>query len=239
MSSGLSLLFSFTGGKILSEGINTPISFGAVEQTNVYGYQSGNFNRRVERSVDPLDVSRRAVASVIYELPFGRGKSWASSNGVVNTIIGGWQVSTIGTMQTGVPLVVRGASGPGGFADRPNSTGQSAAISNPTAERWFDTTQFVNPANFTFGNVGRVLPDVRNPGTNNWDLSIIKNTRLTERVSLQFRFESFNVANHVNLRFPNTNFSPGADGRNNSGAFGVITSARDARNQQFGLKLIF
>jgi hypothetical protein len=239
MSKGLSLLFSYTGGKILSEGINTPISFGAVEQTNVYGYQSGKFNRHVERSVDPLDISQRAVASALYELPFGKGKPWASGSRAVNSIIGGWQLNVVGTMQTGPPVVVRGASGPGGFADRPDSTGRGAAISNPSAQRWFDTTQFVNPANFTFGNLGRVLPDVRNPGTNNWDFSAIKNTSITERFTLQFRFESFNVLNHVNLRLANGNFSPGADGKNNSGSFGVITSSRDARNQQVGLKLIF
>jgi hypothetical protein len=140
-------------------------------------------------------------------------------------------------MQTGIPLMIRGGSN--NLADRPNSTGVSAKLDNPTRERWFDTSQFVNPPIYTFGNVGRVLGDVRAPGTINWDLSVIKNTRLTERFNLQFRAEAFNFLNWVNLGIPNTSFTAGADGRNVNGAFGTITTARDARNVQFGLKLIF
>jgi hypothetical protein len=115
----------------------------------------------------------------------------------------------------------------------------SAKLDERSASRWFDTTQFINPPNFTFGNIGRVLPDVRSPGTVNFDFSLIKDTRIKERARLQFRTEAFNVLNHVNLGFPNATFSPGPDGRNRSGNFGVITSARDARIMQFGLKLIF
>ena len=119
-----------------------------------------------------------------------------------NRLIGGWQVNTIGVMQTGIPLLIGGANNQ--RATRPDSTGKSAALDNPTAQRWFDTTQFVNPAPFTFGNVGRVLPNVRTPGTVNWDLSFIKNTKFTERFNLQFRTEMFNFMNHVNLGAPNT-----------------------------------
>jgi len=89
------------------------------------------------------------------------------------------------------------------------------------------------------GNVGRALPDVRTPGTLNFDFSAIKDSRITERLSLQFRAESFNFLNHVNLGAPNTTFRAGPDGKNSSGTFGVINSARDARVIQFGMKLIF
>jgi hypothetical protein len=84
-----------------------------------------------------------------------------------------------------------------------------------------------------------VLPDVRNPGVVNVDLSIIKDFSIKERARIQFRAESFNVANHVNLGFPNATFVPGANGLNNSSTFGTITSARDARSIQLGMKLIF
>jgi hypothetical protein len=97
----------------------------------------------------------------------------------------------------------------------------------------------VNPPNFTFGNVGRALPDVRTPGTVNFDLSLLKNTRITERVNLQFRAEAFNFLNHVNLGAPNTTFAAGPDGKNSSASFGTISSARDARVMQLGLKVIF
>ena len=98
---------------------------------------------------------------------------------------------------------------------------------------------FVNPPLYTYGDLGRVLPDVRTPGTVNFDLSLIKDTIVGERLNVQFRAEAFNVMNHVNLRAPNTSFSAGADGFNRSATFGTITSARDARVVQFGLKLIF
>jgi hypothetical protein len=68
---------------------------------------------------------------------------------------------------------------------------------------------------------------------------VIKDTRITEHVNLQFRAESFNFLNHVNLGAPNVSFSPGANGRNASASFGTISSARDARINQLGLKVIF
>jgi hypothetical protein len=231
MSHGLSVLFSYTGGKVISDSLATPVNFGPIEQANEISWQVGKYNRRLNRSVDPDDVSSRGVVSILYELPFGRGHR------VTDKLIGGWQVNTIGTMQTGLPLILRGASN--FLADRPNSTGKSAKLDNPSRNGWFDTNQFINPPDFTYGNIGRVLPDVRTPGTVNWDLSLMKNTKITERVNLQFRAEAFNFLNHVNLGSPNVTFTAGADGKNRSGSFGLITSARDARIGQLGLKLIF
>jgi hypothetical protein len=237
MSGGLAFLASYTKAKLISDSVENPVNFGAVEQTGVVGYQNGKFNRRAERSIDPTDVAQRLVLSAVYELPMGKGKRWSSSNRAVNSLIGGWQVNLIATMQGGIPVVVRGASN---FrADRPNSTGVSAKLDNATAARWLNPDAFVNPPNFTLGNVGRTLPDVRSPSLTNFDLSLIKDTVLREGLRLQFRAESFNVVNHVNLRFPNATFSPGPDGKNVSGVFGVIASSRDARIGQLGLKLIF
>jgi hypothetical protein len=98
---------------------------------------------------------------------------------------------------------------------------------------------FVNPPEFTFGNVGRLLPDVRGPGINNVDFSLLKTTSITERFRVQFRAEAFNALNHANYLLPNTTFTPDAQGRNANPNFGVITSARDARIIQLGLKLLF
>lgn len=231
MSRGLTFLFSYTAGKIISDSLATPVNFGPIEQASIVGYQNGKYNRRAERAVDPTDVSKRATVSLLYELPFGRGQQgW-------NRLIGGWQINTIGIMQTGIPLNITGANN--NRANRPNSTGLSAKLDNPTTQQWFDTTQFINPAVFTFGNVGRTLPDVRGPGTVNWDLSFIKNTSIAERMNLQFRAEMFNFLNHVNLGLPNTAFVAGPGGLNQSGTFGTITTARDARTIQFALKLVF
>jgi len=234
---GFLMNFAFTGGKKISDSTVVPVDFGAVEQTNDNGFQNGLYNRRAERAVDPADVSRRGVLSLVYELPFGQGKRMNPANGALRKLVGGWQVNTITVVQNGVPLTVRGASN---FqADRPNSTGVSAKLDGGTAQRWFDTSQFVNPPNFTFGNVGRTIPNVRHPGAFNIDFSVIKDTQLTERFKLQFRAEAFNLTNRVNLGLANDNFGAGPDGRNASAAFGTIISSRDARVGQLALKLFF
>ena len=237
LSSGFSVLGSYTFGKLISDSAIVPSNFGAVEVGSDNGYQNGKYDRKSERSVDPTDVASRLVISGIYELPFGKGKRWANSNRAAMLAAGGWQLNMIGTLQSGLPLVVRGANN--FLANRPNSTGISAKLDNPTPERWFDTTQFVNPPNFTYGNVGRALPDVRGPGLVNFDLSLIKDTPIKERLNAQLRAEMFNFVNHTNYNNPSTSFSPGANGLNASSTFGTITSARDPRIIQFGLRLVF
>ena len=232
LTDGLLLHFAFTGGKKISDSTQIPVNFGPVEQVNENGFQNGLYDRQASRSVDPTDVARRAVISVLYELPFGEGLS-----GAAKKLLSGWQINSVGVMQTGVPLIVRGADNE--QANRPNSTGESAKLSNPTRERWFNTDVFVNPPLYTYGDLGRVLPDVRTPGTVNFDLSLMKDTFVGERLNIQFRAEAFNFMNQVNLRAPNTSFSAGADGLNRSATFATIASARDARVVQFGLKLIF
>ena len=238
MSSGLVLLGSYTFGKLISDGING-FGFAGSELVNALDNQNGKFDRRRERSIEATDSAGRFVLSSIYELPFGKGKRWNSSNPIASRILGGWQVDGVLALQSGAPLRVRGANN--FIADRPNSTGVSAAIptGQRSASRWFDTTQFVNPPDFTFGNISRLLPDVRGPGTTNIDFSVIKNTAIRERVSLQFRVESFNFSNHTSLLAPDTTFVPGADNKNRSGTFGTITRSRDARVVQLGMKLIF
>lgn len=235
-SGGLTVLGSFTGGKLISDSVSVPLNwFG--DQVSENSFQSGLYNRRNERSVDPTDVSQRLVISGIYELPFGKGKRFSPGNRIANTLVTGWQVNTITTAQTGLPLTVRGASNY--LADRPNSTGVSAKLDNPTIDRWFNTDAFVNPPDYTYGNVGRTIPDVRGPGLLQIDLSAIKDTWVHEGVKMQFRAEAFNMPNRVNYGLPNDSFSAGANGKNASATFGTVRSARDARIIQFGLKFVF
>jgi hypothetical protein len=156
---------------------------------------------------------------------------------VLNAVIGGWQMNTVISLREGLPLIIRGANN--FIADRPNSTGTSAKLSNPSRSEWFNTAAFVNPPSFTIGNVARTLPDVRAPGVVSVDFSVIKNTTIRERFNLQFRAEALNLLNHANLLEPNTTFVPGANGQNISGSFGTIVRARDPRLMHLGLKLLF
>jgi len=115
-----------------------------------------------------------------------------------------------------------------GANDRPNVVG-NPEFSNPTTSQWFNTAAFAFPAPGTFGNAGRNILD--GPGYQNVNASLVKNTHLTEQVNLQFRAEFFNLFNHPNFNLPD-NFL-------GSPTFGVISSAREPRHIQFGLKLLF
>jgi hypothetical protein len=202
-------------------------------------FQSGKFNRRVERSLDPNDSASRFTASGVYELPFGRNKRWHSSNGIVNRLIEGWQLNGYLVLQDGLPLAIQGANN--NLANRPNSTGQSAALPGDqrSLTHQFNTSVFVNPPPFTFGNVGRLLPDVRGPGLGNADLSLLKTINIRERYRVQFRAEAFNALNHPNYLLPGMTFTPNSQGQNANPNFGVITAAREPRIFQLGLKVLF
>jgi hypothetical protein len=237
MANGLEFLVSYTFGKLISDAV-IGANFGSgLEGVSVSGNQLGKYNRRLDRAVDGTDSAKRLVVSGVYQLPMGSGRRWTPSNRVVEKLVGGWQVNAILVAQDGLPLVIRGANNQA--ANRPNSTGASAKLEDRDRYRWFDTGAFVNPPLFTYGNVGRTSPDVRGPGIFGLDASVIKNTAITEKVNLQFRAEAFNALNHVNYLNPGVGFSPGADGRNVSATFGLISSARDPRIGQLALKLIF
>jgi hypothetical protein len=238
MSMGFSATAAYTFSKTITDSLYSNIDFSS-EQGSSDGFQTGLYNRRLERALDGGDVRHRFVASVLYELPFGRGKALNTNLPVVRTLISGWQVNTIATAQSGLPLIVRGSGTLNFRTNRPSSTGKSAVLENHTAARWFDTSAFVAPQAWLLGNIPRTLPDVRRPGVVNFDLSLNKNTQITERLRAQFRAEAFNSLNHVNLGTPNTSFTAGPDGTNVNANFGRILSARSARNLQLALKLIF
>jgi hypothetical protein len=239
LSKGFTFLASYTKSKLIDDSVATPIGFGSAstEQVNSNSYQDGLYNRSMERSIDPTDFPQRLSISAVYKLPIGPGQTVDVQNRIANAIVGGWQAQTVVTLQKGNPVLITGASND--LATRPNSTGISAQLSNPNQYEWFNTQAFVNPPLYTYGNVARSLPDVRNPGWVNCDFSMSKSTLIKERFKLQLRVEAFNLDNHVNLGYPSTGFSAGANGYNNSSTFGVIVSARNPRLGQLGLKLNF
>ncbi|MBN8732007.1 MAG: hypothetical protein J0L64_15810, partial [Acidobacteria bacterium] len=172
----------------------------------------------------------------IWDLPFGKGRRVNIENPFVNAVAGGWQTSSIFTLQTGFPMTVTNGldtSGTGGFFDRPNATGQDPDLprGQQDPQRFFNTGAYVVNNIGQFGNVGRNTLD--SPGIIGWDFSLLKNFNLkSETRYLQFRFEAFNFPNHPNWGNPNTNVS--------SGGFGQITGTRNNMRQlQLGLKLNF
>jgi hypothetical protein len=222
-SQGLSLLVAYTNSKLISD---TDSQKTWIEGEFGAGIQNSN-NRRLDRALAPQDISQRLVLNYVYELPFLKQNRW----------LGGWSVTGITTLQTGRPLALNTATNNTnsfGGGSRPNNNGQSAALpdSERTLERWFDTSVFSQPEPFTFGNTGRTLPDVREPGLVNFDFSAIKDFLLTERARLQFRAEAFNIFNTPQFGRPGTVFG--------NPQFGVINSqANSPRQIQLGLKIIF
>jgi hypothetical protein len=187
--------------------------------------QDSYASSRLERGLANFDRTHVLVSSYVWELPIAR-----QAQGWQRKLLQGWQIAGISSFQSGNPLTI-GISGDragvGGGGQRPNLTGPVERLGS--ISKWFTTEVFTLPALGAFGNAGRSL--VRGPGINNWDVSFSKRTAVTERVSVQFRAEFFNLFNH-------TQFS-GVGTTVGSGTFGQVTSARDPRVTQFGLKLLF
>ena len=168
----------------------------------------------------------------VYELPFGRGRKFMSdANPVVNALLGGWQFSGIYKLASGSPLSigVPGTTLGNGRGTRADLAGDPN-LSNPSTSAWFNTAAFSAPGDFTFGNSAQGVLD--GPGSHVIDTALMKNFYFMEGKYVQFRWEMFNMPNHVNLNNPGTNF--GQPGRT-----GVITSSGDARVMQFGLKVVY
>jgi hypothetical protein len=179
------------------------------------------------------------VTSVLYELPFGKGKPLADMGGVVNQILGGWQLGSIITAQSGRPLNMQSGfdiSGTYNYGEvRLSATGQAPYAATQSAAQWFNPEGFTLPAPGTFGNMTRNR--LTGPSTIGWDFSTIKNFPIREGHDLQFRFEAFNFPNHPNLGDPNIVW--GSRGTTPGPSFGKITSAGTMRQLQMALKYVF
>lgn len=197
-----------------------------------------NFNcRACERSVSPYHYPHRLVMTSTYELPFGKGKQFGNQwNRFVNAVLGQWQVNGVLTLSSGSPLqmlTTGNTSFSFGGGQRPDSTGQDARLDSPTLDRWFDTGAFKLPAQYTFGNMGRMHPNLRSDFVETLDMSVFKRFNLVgERVALELRGESFNALNHPVFGSPNTTVG--------NAQFGRVTGTANApRQTQFALKLLW
>jgi len=252
-TSGLTTLVSFTWSKALDNGSAIRGTTGDQYPENPYcalacEYGPSGFNT-------PL----RLVTSLLYELPFGRGKAFLNRGGVVNAVAGGWQVTTIFTAQSGrvINTVSWDAAGqviqPN--ANRLSSTGISPYAANPTANGYWNVAAFVLPKAATcagtvtpgcydgsFGNVQR--NSLTGPSTWDADFSMFKNIHMTERTNLQLRMEGFNILNHPALGSPNASW--GGNNPTPAATFGLIRdttttigTAYTMRQIQFAAKLTF
>ena len=197
---------------------------------------------RRDWGLSALNITHQSSMSAHYELPFGAGQRWLNhTGGLASRLIGGWQVNGIATLLTGFPFTPQIGSNRSGDGDtrNPDRPSVNPLFSGPvvlgTQTQWFNPNAFVLPIAGTYGNLGRGV--FTGPGLAEVDASFMKNTRVSERTSLQFRAEFFNLLNRTNLGPTNaTVFSSGAI---NPSAGLITTLATTPRQIQFGLKLIF
>lgn len=238
-SSGFSFLAAYTLSKSLISGAGyTGLGDDAAGARPI-----DTANRRIEKRLAGFDTPHNLVLSWGYELPFGKGKRFLTSAGrAANLVAGGWQVNAIQRYVSGTPIGVAGGGviPLSGGGNRPNIVGGVPIRTNvsrgsfdPARDRFLNIDAFAQPAAFTIGNAGPVLPNVRNFGLVNEDFSILKDFNIYEAHRLQFRAEFFNVFNRVVFGGPAANINAAA-------TFGRIGGqANSPRNIQLGLKYIF
>jgi hypothetical protein len=220
LSHGFYFLTSYTLSKNISDG-DSNFSNGT-PGVALLGQAQDARNRRAERSLSDTDQLHRMVTSFGWDLPWMKNHRYA----------GGWQLSGIVTLSSGNPFDVffQPSTLNTGTTQRPDRIADGR-IGNWTINRYFDTSAFVSPAAFTFGNSGRNI--LRGPGVNTWDFSAIKNFNFTDRYRLQWRTDLFNAFNHAQFNPPGNTIGTPQAGRINSTRFSTN------RQIQFVLKFFF
>lgn len=233
LSGASQLNFAYTWSKNLTDNQTSSVNAAPQDVNNI----------RAEYGRAVLDRRHVLTFNYIYELPF-----FATEKGLRGKVLGGWQVSGIGSYYTGLPFNVASSSyDPAGIGFIPAiiAGGRPRLLCDPnenaphTVDQWFNKACFATqtPAGATGiqnvpGNAPRGAVD--GPPTTRFDLSLSKYFRFTESTSIQFRAEAFNVFNHTNFRNLSTSRSIA-----NEAVFGSVTSFRDPRVLQFGLKFLF
>ncbi len=230
----LSTLLSYTWSKSMDDGsaIRGPGNDFSAENARC---------RACEYAVSSFNVPHRFVATVGYALPFGRGRALLKNSAIANQVVGGWQINTIGTLQSGSVIDTASGWDSAGVVFSPNSNrlncnaGVNQVLNNPSQSGWLNPAAFANPLGGTFGNCGR--NNLRGPRRVNFDFSVIKDFQIREKQALQFRMEMFNAVNHVELGSPNASWS--GSGAAPPSNFGQITGAATMRQIQMALKYNF
>lgn len=189
-----------------------------------------------------LNPAVQSSISATYELPFGRHKHFLNNTqGLGNLLLSGWQLNGIVTLLSGFPFTPQSGSNRSGDGDtrNPDRPSLNPNFTGPVIlgkqSQWFNPDAFLLPTPGTWGNLGRGT--YRGPGLATVDLSLFKDTAISERATLQFRAESFNLQNRANFASPNAIVFSGSS---ISPSAGLITrTVTTSRQLQFGLKLIF
>jgi hypothetical protein len=232
LSHGLQFRVAYTWSKNLD--MNSGLT--GAQANNQSQMVMDRFDLPRDWGLSALNITSQASLSATYQLPFGK-----TARGFERKLVDGWQLNSIATLMTGFPFTpVIGANTSGdGNTRNPDRPWLNPSFTGPvilgTQTQWFNPNAFVLPAAGTWGNLGRGV--YSGPGLAEVDFSVFKNTALSERVSLQFRTEFFNLLNRTNLGTPNATVFSGSSISPTAGL--ITTLATTPRQIQFGLKLIF
>jgi hypothetical protein len=233
-ANGLQILLAETYGK-------------SIDNDSGGSYGSPNLNPanfQLDNGPSDFDIRHRFVTSVVYELPFGRGKHFLSNSGrALDVVIGGWQLNTIAYWQTGNQRSVTSTNltGISYVTQRADATGLAPGNtygtitpgkgfgSNNNSRYWFNPRAFSATLPLKFGTSGRDI--ITAPSWTNFDISVFKNFSITERTLLQFRAEAFNAFNYVKFFAPDMSVV--------SPTFATLQSADRPRVMQMALRLTF
>ncbi len=245
-SNGLQFRLAYVWSKLIVAG---PADSGNGNDVVGGGVQNPICTRACERAVSTDDVPHTLILAYTYQLPFGRGKTYATDvNPVVDKIIGGWGVSGIQRYQSGRPLGITMNGGDltaflNSWVRRPNKVCSGGGwtggkfdphVADPAnGDRYFDSTCWEDPTGLEFGDAPRIDSHVRTFPLHNEDVSFIKDTFFgAERYKIRFEAQFGNILNRTFYCNPNTNWS--------SGDFGKVGSQCNIpRRIQFGLRFEF
>ncbi len=240
-SGGLYLLNSFTWSKAIDN------AAGHLETQSGDNSRLNIRNIGGDRGLSNYNQPLNNTTSVVYDLPFGKGRRFLSNSTALDYLIGGWRATLINTINSGLPVnltygAVAGFSVGGSATLRPNLTGQALRSDGVDPNNYLNINGASIPSgDVLFGNAGRNI--VRGPGFAQADLGLHKSFPIwKERTKLEFRMEAFNLFNKTNFGAPDGNASNirivnGAPTA--GGAYGTIRSTFPARQIQFALKLIY
>jgi hypothetical protein len=219
-TNGLNLTTSYTWARNIDDS-DGYLGFYAVSPLYVY-------DSKLNKGNSSLDIRHVFVASALYNLPFGRGQAFGSHlNRGLDLAVGGWQLNTIVTLQTGSPFSVVYPQYGGTYSLRANATGPIRTPHNITTP-WF-TGNFSQPAPGTDGNVQR--NSLYGPGVASGDVSLFKTLHLTERFGAELRAEVYNVTNTPQFQNPDTNPQ--------DANFGLVSATRLASERQMQMAVRF
>jgi hypothetical protein len=227
LARGLGLNVNYTWSKSIDDASDVGATFA---ETNI---PQDVRDVRAEKALSSFDHRHRLVFSFSYALPFGAGPG-SNPQGFAGKLAQGWRIAGLGSAQSGAPFTVTiptdNANIGSGPSQRPDLAADPNANAPHTPQRWFNSSAFQMPSQFTFGNAGRNI--VFGDNELNMDFALHKDTAINERTRLEFRAEIFNLFNHTNFAdVPGRiAFTP---------TFGQYSSALNPRQVQLALKLLF